>query len=561
MDLNKHKYKETESISQDDEKNSLQIKEKEKEKEILTIDELLNKIGYTRYHSIMFLIVILSLISDGVEFYLIYLISPVLIHINNFPTNFNRQISSILFLGMVIGCLTSGLVSKYLGRKNGLLIYMLLISIFGTLFTSINNLYWFYISRFIVGVCIGYLFNLVTFFMEILPYNCRDFLIGCIFFGVKIGIIYFVLIYYIFSLHSRDSVLNNYNAIVIITSIPMIICLIISFIFLEESPRVLLWDGRYEEAFKVFDNMRKTTDYDFNDEEKRKLINFIETTFEKEYEKITKKNNKNEKKNENEYSDMLLDNKDIDINKKKEFILENKKKISNLFGIFKIKYLLLTILLSFLWSFNAFIVYTSSYALPIYLSKIKEKEYLITNNTNNTLTNLKNNSDSNSDFDLNKNGTLLIFQQPEKIKKILIGSFIPLPAEFISGYLDLRKDLFNKKFIISISFFFTGVMFIFMILFPQYLYIFSSCSMFFHVICFNILKLFTQLAYNTDNRDFGYSFANFSARFTCILVPFIADLMFYFHFYGPIFLMLTFSLLGSIGTIWLYERDSSKDIK
>ena len=106
----------------------------------------MNKIGFNKQHLIIYLIVILSLFSDGVELYLIYLIAPVLSYINNYSENFISTITSILFLGMAIGCISSGLISKYLGRNNGILLFMFLITFFGTFCVAINNVYWFFLS-------------------------------------------------------------------------------------------------------------------------------------------------------------------------------------------------------------------------------------------------------------------------------------------------------------------------------------------------------------------------------------------------------------------------------
>src|SRR4051812_26931870 len=65
-------------ISQNEVENlPLNIVSSEQDSKV-TIDEVLNKIGFTRYHTIMMIVVGLSLASDGVELYLIYLISPVL---------------------------------------------------------------------------------------------------------------------------------------------------------------------------------------------------------------------------------------------------------------------------------------------------------------------------------------------------------------------------------------------------------------------------------------------------------------------------------------------------
>merc|ERR1712222_264286 len=97
----------------------------------------------------------------------------------------------------------------------------------------------------------------------------------------------------------------------------------------------------------------------------------------------------------------------------------------------------------------------------------------------------------------------MIFNSTEKIQKIFIANAIPLPAEFLAGYFCLQGGYLGKKNIIFIGFFFMSIFSALMILIPQHLYIWSSGINFFSVFAFNIKKLYTSLAYSTDNRDFA----------------------------------------------------------
>lgn len=539
---------------------------------------------------IIYLIVILSLISDGVELYLIYLIAPVLSYINNYSEDFLSIITSVLFLGMAVGSLSSGLISKYLGRNNGILFFMVLISFFGTFCVSINNMYWFFVCRFIVGVSIGYLFNIVNTFTEILPIKYRDFVIGSVFFAIKLGTIYFIGVYYIFS--EYFNVVEQYKNIVLISSLPMGICFIFAALYLDESPRILLWDCKYEEGFAVLDRLNAGSNYDFNDEEKQKVKNYIERTLDKEYSSLIK-SERNSKRRENRKIGKT-DNGDEEceeksLGEKRQKILDHKRSWKNFSLIFKNKKLILTITLCALWSFNTITSFTNHYALPIILANQKSgkkgasknliPEVAFRNDINETMnstimknsTNLKvQNSQSNTNHTLiddhdhhviSINSSALIFNSTDKIQKIFIANVVPFPAEFLAGYLCLQGGYLGKKNIIFIGFFFMSIFSALMIAVPKYLYIWSSGINFFSVFAFNITKLYTSLAYSTDNRDFAYGLANFTSRVVCIMIPICSNIMLRISIFGTSYLILISSIIGCLVAMLLNEKNVNKPVK
>jgi len=573
----------------------------------MSIDDLLNKIGFNQYHYIIYLIVILSLISDGAEIYLIYLIAPIIRHINNYSDNFVPMITSILFFGMALGCISSGLITKYFGRKNGIMLFLILITVFGIFCVSINNIYWFILCRFIVGISIGYLFNIVNALCEILPIKYRDFLIGSIFLGSRIGIAYFVFVFYIFSIYY--DILSSYKTIVIISSFPMIICLIIALIYFEESPRILLWDCQYAKAFDIIEKMNKGSSYNFNDEDKNKIVRYIENSLEKEYSNLIKereKDNNNQtfnymhniyddsstyeinktnkdriKKNEISIYDCQQakiindDNKELSLEEKKKLILENKKSWKNFFLIFQNKKLPLTLLVCSLWMINCLSTYTNLNSLPIILAnqnktieKIIEEKTLFNNLNKTTISNnsydqhISNpkNLTLKNDKEHHINSESLLFNGTDKINQLLISNLIPLPAEILAGYF-VTHEVFEKKTVIFVGFFFVCIFSILMPIFPEFFFLFSSGINFFLVFSFNITKLYTSLAYHTDNRDFAYGLANFSSRIIAMIVPFLVDFLLNINLYSTCYLMLICNFIGCVLSLMLNENLCKKPIK
>jgi len=621
VELDDEKQKLILQIRFDEEKSARQIKIKENiERETLhhiplvdnnssktemSIDDLLNKIGFNKYHFIIYLIVILSLISDGVELYLVYLIAPVLSYINNYSDNFISMITSVLFIGIAIGSISSGLITKYFGRKNGIMIFLTLIAVFGTFCVSIDNIYWFILCRFIVGISIGYLFNIVNAFCEILPIKYRDFMIGSIFFAIKLGIIYFIFIFYIFSFYY--DILSSYKTIVILSSLPMIICWMVAFLYFEESPRILLWDCQYAKAFDIIEKMNKGSSYDFNEEDKSKIVRYIENSLEKEYSNLIKereKDNNNQTSNymhtplnepnsekfkqtnycyENKENSILHfkesqklneNKKEITLEEKKRIILEHKKSWKNFCEIFQNKKLTLTIFVCLLWMLNTLSLITNLYSLPIILANQNRynnklfEEKIQTSSLNVTISNYSNfqnltyikNLNPKHEVGVAVNSHSLLFNGTEKIKKILISNLVPLPAEFLAGYL-ASHEVFEKKSVIFFGFLFMSVCSSLMLIFPDYLYLFSSGINFFSVFAFNITKLYTSLVYHTDNRDFAYGLANFSSRIVSIFVPFIVNFMLNIDLYATCYIMLISSFLGCVVTRMINENLCNKPIK
>ncbi len=524
----------------------------------MTVDELLDKIGFTRYHFIIILIVILSLNSDGVEIQLIYLIGPILLYINNYSENFLPQITSILFCGMAFGCIISGVITKYIGRKNAIMFFLTTILIFGTFCFMINNIYWFFICRFIVGISIGYLVNIVNALYEILPLKYRDFITGSIYISFKIGNVYFISIFYIFSIYT--DVLNTYKYIVIVSSLPMFLCLVLAIFFYDESPRIFLWRCEYDKAWEIFDKMNKSNDgYSLVEEEKKKVVKYIENCLEKEYDDLIKDIKKNEIEEIDNVSCSEKENslnlkEKMSLERKREFILENKKSWRYFSDIFRGKKLILTIILCLLWSLSILNSYVNSYSIPIILSNRKN----IMDIENTTLEKDIQNQQKNVTKNVNSN--TLIFYQKETILKLLISNIIPIPAEIFAGLLVIKSE-YSKKLVIFFGFFFMGISSICMILFPDYIHLFSGGISVFCVFSFNITRVFTLLAYHTDNRDFAYGIANFTSRIMAIISPFVSIYFLKLSNYATCYVIMSSSILGCFISLFLNDSLSLKPLK
>jgi hypothetical protein len=311
----------------------------------------------------------------------------------------------------------------------------------------------------------------------------------------------------------------------------MYVCLILAFYYYEESPRILLWNLRnYEEAFRVIEKIAKGSNYILSDSDKQGLIN--------------------------------------EVNKKKKIKkLDEDNPVMILKGLFNKKYILLFGIVTLLWMANALILFTNLHALPVMLSKMKEKDTFnftihedaarkigssLMKNLN--VTSAKN---INQNFSLNINASSLIhetekekIERHEKIQKILIANLIPLPAEFLAGILT-SSPILGRKYTMSLGFLFEMIFAFMMIFQPSFLYVYSSMIIFFNVLSFNICKLYTTEAFHTDVRDVAYGFSNFCSRMAVVFIPYITTFTYVYSDFGPCYFMAGVGFFGFILSVLL----------
>jgi len=455
------------------------------ESSMITFDEILDKVGFTNYHLIIYLIVCLSLCSDGSQIYLLYLLTPVLKNVYKISDNHTSLITSVLFIGLVLGAMSTGPLISYYGRRKIMLFSMGIVTILGTFFVFLENIIWFSFCRLIIGFFVGILFNLVNSLFEILPSKNRDFLIGSIFFAEKIGIIYYTLIFYVFSIYTNIE--KTYKMMFFIINIPIFLCLIISLFYLEESPRLLLHKGYFPEAYEVIQSMLKGSDYRLSKTEFKKLKNHIKDLKEREKNQTNNPESSEISSNEvshsnNEYShfsrktEILLINEDykekylgkddldndskelllakdcVNIAAKKKIKKERVNKISpDNFNIFSQKLWFLTLIVSMLWAFNSLCKYSNMYIMPIILHKKLELDMKNLSSANKTVIDSPFSISNESSSGKNEKSLTNFIEEITKSNYFYFNSYLDVMSEeivFEKGndevFLKKKKEKLNK---------------------------------------------------------------------------------------------------------------------
>jgi len=169
------------------------------------------------------------------------------------PVETEVAVSAVL-AGAVIGAAVAGYIGDHFGRKPVLIFNAILFGIFAVVTGLANGLPLFLAARFVVGIAVGMTSMLTPLYIaELSPPKIRGALVTLNQLAIVTGI---VVAYYVDYLFSGSS---NWRAMFISAVIPSVI-LLVAFLFLPESPRWLVTQGRDDDAFGVLDRVESTDD-------------------------------------------------------------------------------------------------------------------------------------------------------------------------------------------------------------------------------------------------------------------------------------------------------------
>jgi hypothetical protein len=222
-------------------------------------------------------------------------------------------IGSSLFLGVMIGSFISYFFSDRIGRKNTSLIFSFIYSLILSGFFLINNLYLLYGLLFLAGLT----YSIIILSSLILLNEVLDVTLTAIFTTIiynaypVFGIIYSILF--------RD--LNNWRALFVIISVIHLICAMLLFFFIEESPRYYFVKNEFKKMENVLMKISRINNMDRAEIIKYFLLhnNEIENQKEIDYEIDYKK--KYDSSNSNIYCANDYNNNSIN---EKSYLTDNK---------------------------------------------------------------------------------------------------------------------------------------------------------------------------------------------------------------------------------------------
>ena len=316
-------------LSFDDSDNSnLSTSDTTNNKNVSSIDGLIDKVGYTKYHFIMLLIVSLTTFIDGSEMIIINLFLSTFQEEWHLSPKEKSLLSSSIFIGFFVGSLIIGYLTNLLGRRIPSIIGTIIVFLFTSFASYSNSLYQLILVRVFIGLGIGIFVPATTCLVtEWIPKNKRSFVLNVIWILFPIGIIYICIIS-IYFIDENDILL--WRQVFKINSLSSLVIAIMTF-FLYESPRYYFLLEEYDKAFEVIE---KIGNIKLSYLEREDIIN----------------NSRMKKANES-YNGMTF--------------------------LFKPNYFTITVILGTLWFVSSFISYGILYILPklfdgIYLTSKKE---------------------------------------------------------------------------------------------------------------------------------------------------------------------------------------------
>uniref|UniRef100_A0A4W6CQT4 SV2 related protein b n=1 Tax=Lates calcarifer TaxID=8187 RepID=A0A4W6CQT4_LATCA len=218
--------------------------------ETLTVDDVLEVIGFGKFQWKISLLTGLSWLGDAMEVMLLSILGPHLHCEWRLHSYEVALITSVVFVGMGIGSPIWGNVSDKYGRKIGLVMCMCWTLYYGLMSTFAPVYGWLLVLRGLVGVGVGGCPQAVTYYSEFLPVKARGMCVMLIAVFWAGGAVFEVLL----ALLVMPTL--GWRWLLILSTSPVAIFVCFCF-WLPESPRFDLLTGRREKAMATLARIAK----------------------------------------------------------------------------------------------------------------------------------------------------------------------------------------------------------------------------------------------------------------------------------------------------------------
>lgn len=263
------------------------------------IDDLINKIGYTKSQYYLIIAIWMLYIAEGAQGYVLTMLMPGFKDMYSLNTIMFNLLATSLFFGFIIGTVLSGPLSASTSRKYTVLSATLLFTFVAFLSIIYENVIWLTINRMFIGISMGLIGpQLLSNFSEILPSSGKEILVLSISICYRLGIIYFIFCFnYIMPTFDMKYWRHAYLA----AFIPLVIANILIILNYRDSPKLLLNRGRIDETITYFKETNYSNiNYDYELEEIKS--NYLK---EQTINNLNNINSTNNNKNKNHFSSLF----------------------------------------------------------------------------------------------------------------------------------------------------------------------------------------------------------------------------------------------------------------
>lgn len=214
----------------------------------MNVTKWFDELKFNRFHTLVLLLVGLTLIFDGYDSQIIAYVMPKVLKEWNLTPVVAGSLASYGFLGLMVGAAGFGMLSDRIGRKKTLMVCIAIFSIFSGLTFFAPNFKTFVTLRFLAGLGMGGAMPIaITLVSEFAPAKIRAKAVTAMFGGFTLG-------WAVAGLMAMLIIPSfGWRPLLLIGLLPILFIPVIA-LYLPESVRFLAGQNRYEEAIS---NMRK----------------------------------------------------------------------------------------------------------------------------------------------------------------------------------------------------------------------------------------------------------------------------------------------------------------
>ena len=222
------------------------------------VNKIIDDIGFTKYHTIVFLVLGLVLISNGIQIAMqAYLLSAIdqTIKLSEYQLAY---INSAENLGSTLSYLSLLIIVKFINYKRIIQVFIIVLFISTSISLFLINFTLAVILRFVIGYSTG-IIDIVAYILliEIISTKVRGFVSSIILIFFPIGLLFGAFLGYLLVDDDEVDFMRNYHRLVIIPFIIILAVLVLVF-FVQESPRSLLVKSQGEKGAKVLERLGST---------------------------------------------------------------------------------------------------------------------------------------------------------------------------------------------------------------------------------------------------------------------------------------------------------------